>query len=285
MSNEAITWSLRIKLPPGNAPAKHLLFVLANQANGDPGRGVPMLSHPSIAYIADVTGMDRKTVVSGLQKLRDWGLITDTGRRVGRTGQVPVYELHTGPDLLDPIVPAGIGNGPENGTVPKSGPLAKKAAVTVPNTDGNSTEYGTRNPRNLKAGEREGAGPRAQPATAPTEAGRACLLMRAAGATHTNPSHPDLLAAIAEGITGEVLADTVGEALDAGVRKPFAWAIATARDRHRSGARPVASTSQSGTSHAAHRPTRESRSARIQRRNAQLDALDAGRGDQFELAP
>ncbi|WP_052772745.1 hypothetical protein [Luteimonas sp. FCS-9] len=281
MSNEAITWSLRIKLPPGNAPAKHLLFVLANQANGDPGRGVPMLSHPSIAYIADVTGMDRKTIVSGLQKLRDWGLITDTGRRVGRTGQVPVYELHTGPDLLDPIV-AGISNSPENGTVPKSGPLR---AVTVPNTDGNSPKYGTRNPRNLKAGEREGAGTRAEPISPPTEAGRACLLMRAAGASHTNPSHPDLLAAIAEGITGEVLADTVGEALDASVRKPFAWAIATARDRHRSGARPIASTSSTGSPHAAHRPTRESRSARIQRRNAQLDALESGGSDQFELAP
>lgn len=72
-----------------------------------------------------------------------------------------------------------------------------------------------------------------------TEAGRACRLMREAGCIQSNPSNPDLIAALSEGVTPEALADTVREGLEAGKQKPFAWAIATARSRHAEGARPV----------------------------------------------
>lgn len=288
MSNEAITWSLRLQLPAGNAPVKHLLFILANQANGDPARGVPMLTHPSIPYIVDATGMDRKTIIAGLQKLRDWGLISDTGRRCGRTGQVIVYELHTGPDLLSPVhlQESRIRNGSDIGTV--TGKQSQSSAVTVPNTDANSPKSGTRNPRNLREPERE-TDARAEsidPAAAMTQAGQACRLMRAAGATATNPSHPDLLAALAEGVTAQALADTVGEAIDGGRTRPFAWAIATARDRHRTGARqPSTATAHAGTPHAAPRNPRESRSARAQRRNAEFDARErAAGGDPLGVA-
>lgn len=68
-----------------------------------------------------------------------------------------------------------------------------------------------------------------------TEAGRACLLMKKAGCGHTNPGHVDLQAAIAEGVTPEVLRDTVIEAVEKGIGKPFAWAISTARSRHAAG--------------------------------------------------
>lgn len=77
------------------------------------------------------------------------------------------------------------------------------------------------------------------PAKPPTDAGRACLLMRKAGCTSTNPSHPDLLAALAEGVTPEALGDTAREGIDLGRSKPFAWAIATARARQREGAAPI----------------------------------------------
>lgn len=70
----------------------------------------------------------------------------------------------------------------------------------------------------------------------PTPAARACLLMRKAGCVQTNPSHPDLLAAIAEGVDPQALADTAAEGIAAGKPKPFAWAIATARGRHAEGA-------------------------------------------------
>lgn len=73
-----------------------------------------------------------------------------------------------------------------------------------------------------------------------TEAGRACRLMGEAGCAGMNPSHPDLLAALAEGVTGESLADTVREGIANNIRKPFAWAITTARGRHADGARTVA---------------------------------------------
>lgn len=78
----------------------------------------------------------------------------------------------------------------------------------------------------------------------PTEAGRACLLMRKAGCTQTNPAHPNLLAALAEGVTPEALAATAAEGIESGKSKPFAWAITTARSRHKEGASPV--TGESG---------------------------------------
>ncbi len=76
-------------------------------------------------------------------------------------------------------------------------------------------------------------------AAAPTLAGLACRLMREAGCVQTNPSHPDLIAALSEGVTPEALADTVREAITANVRKPFAYAITTARGRHADGASPT----------------------------------------------
>lgn len=66
---------------------------------------------------------------------------------------------------------------------------------------------------------------------APTLAGEACLAMRRAGSGNTNPSHPALLAALGEGATPEMLADTVREGLAAGKGQPFTWAIATVRSR------------------------------------------------------
>jgi hypothetical protein len=77
-----------------------------------------------------------------------------------------------------------------------------------------------------------------------TDAGRACRLMREAGCIHTNPSHPELVAAIAEGVTGEALADTVREGIEAGKKKPFAWAISTARSRHADAIARAASANQ-----------------------------------------
>ncbi|WP_052949803.1 YdaU family protein [Dyella japonica] len=62
-----------------------------------------------------------------------------------------------------------------------------------------------------------------------TEAGRACALLRQAGCRRVNPSNPKLLAALNEGVTPETIRDTYLERPDAAA--PFAWAIATARNR------------------------------------------------------
>lgn len=64
-----------------------------------------------------------------------------------------------------------------------------------------------------------------------TPAGRACRLMRDAGCVRVNPSHPDLLAALEEGVTPEDLGDTAREGLEAGKTNAFSWAITTARAR------------------------------------------------------
>lgn len=82
--------------------------------------------------------------------------------------------------------------------------------------------------------------PAESPPAHPTDAGRACRQMRTAGCAQTNPAHPDLLAALAEGVTPDALAATAAEAVEAGKAKPFAWAIATARSRHAEGAKPIA---------------------------------------------
>ena len=81
-----------------------------------------------------------------------------------------------------------------------------------------------------------------------TEAGRACLLMRKAGCHSTNPSHPDLLAGLAEGVTPEAYAHTAAEGASRSppISNPFAWAIKTARNRHAAGATPTNTTKPGG---------------------------------------
>jgi len=76
------------------------------------------------------------------------------------------------------------------------------------------------------------------PATTPpapgeptTAAGRACLAMRRGGIAQTNPSHPALLAAIAEGATDAMWEHTAREAVGHNPPKGFAWVIATVRGR------------------------------------------------------
>lgn len=73
--------------------------------------------------------------------------------------------------------------------------------------------------------------------TRSTDAARACLLLRQAGCARVNPGHPDLLAALAEGVTPEALRDTYAEKPNAA--NPFAWAIATARGRHAEGPKQI----------------------------------------------
>jgi hypothetical protein len=107
-----------------------------------------------------------------------------------------------------------------------------------------------------------------------SDAGRACRLMRAAGCHTTNPSHPALLAALGEGVTPEMLADTVTEGLSRGppVAKPFPWAITTARSRHAEGT--AAPTMNSGNSHAARRQSPAERvQANIDRAEAEQQRL------------
>jgi hypothetical protein len=79
-----------------------------------------------MAYLAESTGQDRKTVLANLCRLRDLGHIEDTGSRVGKTKQIVVYRLNiNGSGAANKDTQKW--NSSENGTVPK--------------TDGNSTVF------------------------------------------------------------------------------------------------------------------------------------------------
>lgn len=69
------------------SPAKFVLFALADNANE---QGI---AYPSVALIGDKTSQDRKTVLSSLKYLESVGLLRDTGKRVGRTKQVQVFQI------------------------------------------------------------------------------------------------------------------------------------------------------------------------------------------------
>ncbi len=128
------------------------------------------------------------------------------------------------------------------------------------------------------------------PRAIPAAAGLACRLMREAGCTTTNPGHPDLLAALAEGCTPEELAATAAEAIGAGIRKPFAWAIATTRGRRAEGPKPVPTGTPRNDqpdrrSDSSRRPSLVERAAAAERRTLERLAA-AERGEHGEaVAP
>lgn len=116
MSVEAITWALKQSIP--SSSTKFVLVVVANCADGR-----SFTAYPSIAYLTEATGQDRKTVIANLKRLCELGYLQDTGNRVGRTKQVVVYQL---------AEPAH--NSPENGTVPPSANSPETGTVNEPET-------------------------------------------------------------------------------------------------------------------------------------------------------
>jgi hypothetical protein len=86
VSVEAITWALR--QPIKQSSAKFVLVVLANCASAANNQ-----AHPSVAYLCDATGQNRKTVIENLRRLADGGYVEDTGERRGATKQIIVYRL------------------------------------------------------------------------------------------------------------------------------------------------------------------------------------------------
>ncbi len=67
---------------------KFVLVALADYAN-ETG-----LAYPSIETLSNKTGQDRKTVRQHLIALSEQGIISDTGERVGKTKQIPKYQIN-----------------------------------------------------------------------------------------------------------------------------------------------------------------------------------------------
>lgn len=139
MSFSAIRWALA--QPVGKASAKFVLVAMADCVNGS---DAPMTCWPTVACLAELTSMDRKTVIEAMQRLRAAGWIQDTGARKGATGQVPVYELKT-PKTGTVTPPESAGNEEGNGTElppPNSTETGTDTKTgTVPDFPPNSTVF------------------------------------------------------------------------------------------------------------------------------------------------
>lgn len=84
MSSEALAWAFSLDIKPSSL--KFTLVAMCECANYKTGRITPSLSH-----LCEITGLDRKTIIASIADLAELGLITDTGERCGKTGQIKVY--------------------------------------------------------------------------------------------------------------------------------------------------------------------------------------------------
>lgn len=228
---------------------------------------------------------DSVDVDKGLQALHDNGFILRYSSPTNRFIQVIAWKKHQNPHFREAmsIIPSPESLGllchasqskpeadasidkdealdkPEESPGPASGEheagqvLNGGAAVLIPDS-------GFLIPDSLQEREREAHAPDHE--TAPTDAGRTCLLMRQAGCVRVNASHPDLLAALAEGVKPEAIRDTYLEFPD--MDNPFAYAITTARKRHAKGAKQISTG-----------PPRVNRSPQISKTGMAVQALEA----------
>jgi predicted transcriptional regulator len=91
MSFSAMAWAIKQDIP--RSCEKFVLVMLANYAGQD---GV---CYPSIDRLSEELSQDRKTVLKSIKSLISLGLIRDTGRRVGKTRSVVVYQLTGVPEF------------------------------------------------------------------------------------------------------------------------------------------------------------------------------------------
>lgn len=126
MSSHALSWSLLQS--PSTSSAKFVLVVMSNYAgsNGE--------CFTSIAKIAHETGLDDRTVRKNLRLLVAENFIVDTGRKIGRTKQIPVFVLSSYAAWLNP---------PKNGSLPDSNPpknVGKDSQKCISNPPKNGRE-------------------------------------------------------------------------------------------------------------------------------------------------
>ena len=112
MSWDTQAWAAKAK--PGAASEKLVLLGLAACSDAN------HCAHPSVDWLCEFSDLNRKTVISAIGRLEEKDLIRDTGRRVGRTGQVKVYRLGAG-KAADPF-----SNSPTTGTVPEKEQYQKR---------------------------------------------------------------------------------------------------------------------------------------------------------------
>lgn len=81
-----MAWAVSQKV---ERPADKLVLLgLADRHNTEYG-----CAFPSIAWLCEFSGLDRKTVNNAMHRLTERGLMRDSGKRIGVTKQVKAYEL------------------------------------------------------------------------------------------------------------------------------------------------------------------------------------------------
>lgn len=135
MSYEATRWAWGQDAP--SAMTKLLLLAMADCVNSE---GAEMVCWPSYAFLARRTGMNTKTVEAGVFRLKQVGLIVDTGKREGGTGKVIVYRLN---DPKSGVVTPGPQEPSANGTRPQNTP--ENGCITP---TGNPPKFGANPPKN-----------------------------------------------------------------------------------------------------------------------------------------
>jgi hypothetical protein len=89
MSWGALAWAAKTRVE--RASEKLILIALCDRHNDETG-----FAYPSIDWLCEFSSLNRKTVISALDRLEACGLIQDSGRRVGVTRQVKVYTINVG---------------------------------------------------------------------------------------------------------------------------------------------------------------------------------------------
>lgn len=89
MSWGALAWAAKTRVE--RASEKLILIALCDRHNDETG-----FAYPSINWLCEFSSLNRKTVISALDRLEACGLIADSGRRVGSTKQVKVYTINVG---------------------------------------------------------------------------------------------------------------------------------------------------------------------------------------------
>ncbi|MCE0495750.1 helix-turn-helix domain-containing protein [Vibrio salinus] len=134
MSRAANDWAWSLNIKP--ASLKLLLLSMADRADEY------HCCYPSIERLVKDTGLNRKTIMSGIDKLINAGLLRDTGERKGATQRVKVYQLN----LIEIDEQISLrSNSPKNGIIPKTEPSQKRTLNSPENGTLNSPKNGTQN--------------------------------------------------------------------------------------------------------------------------------------------
>ena len=126
MSFDAIRWAFAQPIPKSSA--KFLLVAMADCVNE---KEPDMVCWPSNVYLAERTGLDKKSVQTAIQWLVVHGYLVKTGAQRGRTKQVTEYLLKE----------------PENGQVPMDQATAKGTQISpqsYPNSDSSADDESCR---------------------------------------------------------------------------------------------------------------------------------------------